>query len=90
MQSHKRPHELSDNFLKNLMNSEGVDHCRKPLKRSSEAAILANRVSLSSIHFFEKKKGSCNPLNAVRKPCPTAAHFTATGAFVNRLVETLI
>ena len=51
MQSHKRPHELSDNFLKNLNHSLGSDSADWLRERFSEAAILANRVSLSSDHL---------------------------------------
>ena len=51
MQSHKRPHELSDNFLKNLNHSKGSDSAEWLRERFSEAAILANRVSLSSDHL---------------------------------------
>ena len=56
MQSHKRPHELSDIFLKNLISALFIraasylisDSASVPI---SEAAILQRAVLLSSDHF---------------------------------------
>ena len=52
MQSHKRPHELSDNFLKNLLDAEACKHQRNVLPAPiSEPLYYSNSFRCQPVFF---------------------------------------
>ena len=84
MQSHKRPHELSDIFLKNLISATSVlSNLQSTSVLISEAAIIQRAVLLSSNHF----EALFNSLNCVRKPRSTAMNSTLKRLVVNQLIN---
>ena len=85
MQSHKRPHELSDIFLKNLISALSItrnsvlSNLQSTSALISEAAIIQRAVLLSSDHL----EALFNSLNCVRKPRSAAANSTECALIVN-------